>query len=75
MESGLPVRFGLALLIDRGVVFVGNRALAMLGEIDMVSSSGDGDREAFLLRDEDGVDTAGVSAGLSGEKRCHRRSI
>jgi hypothetical protein len=62
MESGLPARFGRALLIDRGVVFVGNRALVMPGEVDMVSSSGDGDNEAFLLRDEEGVDTADISA-------------
>lgn len=63
IESGLPVRFGRALLIDRGVVLVGNRALAMAGEVDsMGSSSGDGEREAFLFRDDDGVDTAGMSA-------------
>lgn len=57
IESGLPVRFGRALLIDRGAVFVGNRAFAMAGEVDIGSSSGDGDREAFLFREEDGVDT------------------
>ena len=63
MESSLPVRFGRARLIDRGVVFVGNRALAMPGEVDIVSSSGDGDKEAFLfLDDDDGVDTARMSA-------------
>ena len=62
MESGLPVRFGLALLIDRGVVFAGNRALTMPGEVDMVSSSEEGDNEAFLLRDEEGVDAGGMSA-------------
>lgn len=58
IESGLPVKFGRALLIDRGVVFAGNRASAMAGDVDMGSSSGDGDREAFLFRDDDGVDTA-----------------
>jgi hypothetical protein len=65
MESGLPVKFGRALLMVRGVVLVGKRALAMAGEVDMGSSSGDGEREAFLFRDDDGLDTVkmSVSAG------------
>lgn len=57
MESGLPVRFGRDRLIDRGVVLVGSRAFGMAGEVDMGSPSGDGDREAFLLREEEGVAT------------------
>jgi hypothetical protein len=61
MESALPVRFGRALLIVRGVVLVGRRALAMAGEVDMGSSSGDGEREAFLFRDDDGLDTGRMS--------------
>lgn len=36
---------------------MGSRALDMAGEVDMGSSSGDGDSEAFRFRDEDGVDT------------------
>ena len=62
IERGLPVRFGRALLIDRGVVLAGSRALARAGEVDMRSSSGVGDREAFLFRDEDGLDTTRMSA-------------
>lgn len=58
IESGLPVRLGRALLIDRGVGLAGSRALVMAGEVDMGSSSGDGDVDAFLFLDvEDGVDT------------------
>jgi hypothetical protein len=57
MVRGLPVRFGRAFLMDRGVVFVGSLAFAIAGEVDMSSSSGDGDKEAFRFRDEDGVDT------------------
>jgi hypothetical protein len=62
MERGLPVRFGRGLLIDRGVMLVGRRALAMAGEVDMGSSSGDGESEAFLLREDDGLDTVRLSA-------------
>lgn len=43
-------------------MLAGNRALAMAGDVDMGSSSGEGDREAFLFRDDDGVDTARSSA-------------
>jgi hypothetical protein len=43
-------------------VLAGNRALAMAGDVDMGSSSGEGDREAFLFRDDDGLDTARRSA-------------
>lgn len=72
IESGLPLRFDRALLVDRGVVFTGNRALAMAGEDDMVSSSGGGDKEAFLFRDEDGVDTTGSSVGVHIVHGCLR---
>lgn len=61
MESGLPVKFGRTLLIIRGVVLLGKRALAMAGDVDMGSSSGDGESEAFLFRDDDGLDTENVS--------------
>lgn len=75
MESGLPVRFDRGFLVDRGIGFVGKRALAMAGEVDMASSSGDGESEAFLFRDEDGVDTARRSAeALAGDETtgCRR---
>lgn len=33
----------------------------MAGEVDIGSSSGDGDKEAFRFRDEDGLDTTRLS--------------
>ena len=54
---GFPVRFDLDLLIDLGVV-VGRRALESAGDVDMGSSSGPGEGEAFRFREEERVDTA-----------------
>lgn len=54
-ESGFPVRFGLARLIDLGAGVCGRWALERDGDTVIGSSSSVGD--AFRFLEDDGVDT------------------
>ena len=72
-DSGRPVRFARILFLDVGASVCGSRAFEGTGDEFMGSSSGIGDGEAFLFREEDVVDTARFAAvsslggGVQGE--------
>ena len=60
--SGLPARFARILFLELGAIADGSRAFDGTGDEFIGSSSGMGEGEAFLLREEPAVDTRGERA-------------
>lgn len=73
--SGLPARFARILFLELGAFVDGSRAFDGTGDEFIGSSSGMGEGEAFLLREEPAVDTrergrlAASSSDASGRQR------
>ena len=72
-DSGRPARFGRILFLELGTSVCGSRALDGTGDEFIGSSSGMGEGEAFLLREEAVVDTItsrAVSDTMFGSGAC-----